>query len=622
MYISRFQVGNYKSIHRPIALEFFQGFNIISGQNNAGKTALLEALSLVIAAKPHRSLKTVPARDSLPDQESSLEVAFSSTPAEIKELMRAMGDTKFQLATPEPGTRFSREIGFNNHSVESAQRLLDFVFQQKMLTVELRCDVKTAGPSVAWSVSKVPSHGLYEAQRTGDRSQFVYTNFRMELDGSLMPLGNQFVGGPWDFGIQLLAGFQRHVYRFEAERMRMGKGAHGQHTTLVPNAANLPEVLNQLQNNPSRYRLFNLRVSQILPQVKWVSVRGISHTEVEIFVWYHDPESEREDLAVPLAESGTGIGQVLAILYVVMTSERPQTIIIDEPQSFLHPGAARKLVEFLKFYPQHQFIAATHSPTIIATANPRTITLARFEDSETILQQLDTQVEKSIQTTMSDLGIRLSDVFGADNILWVEGQTEEKCFPLIVEKILNKALMGTSILGIRQTGDLQGRDAKRVFEIYRRLTRSGSLLPPALAFVLDQECRNEQEKKELVSLSGDLAQFLPARMYENYLLNAAAIAAVASATPDFRPTEVTEEEVKGLLDAKLREAVYYCSPEQTNGVKHANAARILDELFNQLSETRVPYQKVPHGIALTEWLVANAPDQLSEVSDLLSRILK
>lgn len=49
-----------------------------------------------------------------------------------------------------------------------------------------------------------------------------------------------------------------------------------------------------------------------------------------------------------LAESDTGIGQVLAILYVVIMAKYNQVIIIDEPQSFLHPGAVRKLIEILK----------------------------------------------------------------------------------------------------------------------------------------------------------------------------------------------------------------------------------------------------------------------------------
>ena len=62
---------------------------------------------------------------------------------------------------------------------------------------------------------------------------------------------------------------------------------------------------------------------------------------------------------------------------------------------------------------------------------------------------------------------------------------------------MRRSLMGTEILGIRQTGDLEGRDAKRVFEIYRSLTKGASLLPPAIAFILDEECRDEEAKREL-----------------------------------------------------------------------------------------------------------------------------
>ena len=125
-------------------------------------------------------------------------------------------------------------------------------------------------------------------------------------------------------------------------------------------------------NNPHRFQDLNDRLIAILPQVKRVSVRAIPSQQVEIVVWSHDPETQREDLVAPLVESGTGIGQVLAILYVVLTSDRPQTIIIDEPQSFLHPGAAGKLMEFLKLHPtRHQFIIATHSSTACTRVCPQ-----------------------------------------------------------------------------------------------------------------------------------------------------------------------------------------------------------------------------------------------------------
>lgn len=45
MYISKFQVSNYKSFRDTVEITLTPGINIITGQNNVGKTALLEALS-------------------------------------------------------------------------------------------------------------------------------------------------------------------------------------------------------------------------------------------------------------------------------------------------------------------------------------------------------------------------------------------------------------------------------------------------------------------------------------------------------------------------------------------------------------------------------------------------
>ncbi len=47
------------------------------------------------------------------------------------------------------------------------------------------------------------------------------------------------------------------------------------------------------------------------------------------------------------------------MLYVVLTSRESRVIIIDEPQSFLHPGAVRKLFDVLKDFPQHQYSPAS-----------------------------------------------------------------------------------------------------------------------------------------------------------------------------------------------------------------------------------------------------------------------
>lgn len=623
MYISRAQLRNYKSFYEPEAVEFMLGFNIVSGQNNAGKTALLEALELAFPAHPHRSLKTLPARDRIAHPNSWIDLSFTLSPDEVKELMLATGQVSFTIAAPGTGSEFARRIGLVDYSPDSIARLLNFVFSQGFLTISLRLSATFQQSPPSWSSLDIPTFGLYTPDRDVQQ-QIRFANFSIDQAGGLAP-GNTFFGGRSDFGTALAPSFQKHVYRFAAERMKVGQGAHGGSLQLARDASNLPEVLSNLQNNPSRFRQLNERLKSIFPQVQQVSVRGTGPHQVEISVWSHDPESQREDLAVPLSECGTGIGQVLAILYVVMTSERSQTIIIDEPQSFLHPGAARKLIEFLKDYPHHQFIVATHSATIISAANPKTITLARFEGSESTLTQLDAATEKGIQTTLGELGVRLSDVFGADKILWVEGATEEKCYQLVVEKLLHRHLMGTELLGIRQTGDLEGRDAKRVFEIYRSLARGASLLPPALAFILDEECRDADAKRELDKLSGNLVRFVPRRMYENYLLNAAAITDVANRIEGFRSAPLQLDEVQNAIESRLNDPAYYCTSRvaspSADRIRRVNGARILEELFIELSETRVKYEKTKHGIALTDYLIKHSPHELEEIAKLLTDVL-
>jgi hypothetical protein len=86
MYISRFQLLNYKSFRDSGVLEFQPGINIIVGANNSGKTALLEALTLSFKTSPHRSIETLPQRNSTPIRKSVANVTLIFTKAEIHTL--------------------------------------------------------------------------------------------------------------------------------------------------------------------------------------------------------------------------------------------------------------------------------------------------------------------------------------------------------------------------------------------------------------------------------------------------------------------------------------------------------------------------------------------------------
>lgn len=271
--------------------------------------------------------------------------------------------------------------------------------------------------------------------------------------------------------------------------------------------------------------------------------------------------------------------------FVVFTSPFARTILIDEPQAFLHPGAVRKLIELFKMeYPQHQYIMATHSPTVITAANSCNVILVRQSDSLSELHRIDATKTEELRDVLAELGAQFSDVFGADNILWVEGQTEEICFPMIIQRVLRMRMMCTTVIGVKNTGDLEAKHARRVYEIYNKLSRASALIPPAIGFIFDREGRSEKEREDLHRMSDGLVAFLDRRLFENYLLNPHAIAAVMNGIPGFRETPIQIEEIQSWLETEGR-TEKYLKPQKTKEVLReawvieVHGANLLSDLF-------------------------------------------
>ena len=615
MHISRAEIHNYKSFYNSGPIELKPGFNVIVGPNNVGKTALLEALSLGAGADPHRTLRTVPYPGGGPvDQASSVDVWFTITREELREIVGREG-AQFRVALPEPRSPF----GNYDASESSGRDFMQRMMEQADFTFAMRYTL-TGQQQGSWTVQKLPSCGLYRAQESpGQESE---SSLRIKYSsGDFRGMAR---GPAEEIGSLVARAVQTRVYRFTAERFNVAQGPFSDQSGLHANASNLPQVMNSLQGrNPERFRELNRLLHQVFPQIHTVSVRPAAD-QVEIIAWTVDPTSQREDLAIPLDKSGTGFGQVLAILYVVLTADRPHVILIDEPQSFLHPGAVRKLIDILKGYAKHQYIVATHSPAVITAASPSTITSVALTDGESTVIPIDAKLTADLQRCLGDVGARLSDVFGADNILWVEGKTEEICFPQILEKMAGRHLMGTAIVGLRSTGELEGRGAELVLDIYDRLSTTSSLLPPAVGFIFDRECRTEQQRRDLERRSKGRAKFIPRRMYENYLLHPQALADVVNRIEGFRSPPVTPEEVEQSIERKRSDPKLFCKGDDPGGadwVNRIDGAKMLEGIFSALSESRVVFRKVEHSVAITEWLLSHEPRNLQEIADLLAETL-
>jgi hypothetical protein len=211
------------------------------------------------------------------------------------------------------------------------------------------------------------------------------------------------------------------TYYFDARRVPRSAAPVGTSIRLHANAENLAEVLSAFQPNRTLYGEYIELVRRVMPTVKYVSVYPAQNNTVEIRLWPVEESTKRDDLTVPLANCGTGVGQLLALLYVVSRT-RASVIIIDEPNSFLHPGAARALIAILREYREHQFIISTHFPEVFSASEPQKIILLKYIDEQTVLNEIDSDDINGARYVLDEIGAKLSDVLGADVGTWGEQQ--------------------------------------------------------------------------------------------------------------------------------------------------------------------------------------------------------
>ena len=604
MYLSEFQLYNYKSYQDSGPIQLKPGFNLLTGQNNAGKTALLEGLSLQFTNKPHRSLTTLPHARSTVQHASRVRLRVPFSENQLVEILKGRQDYTHFISpqTSDVAMQSEEDVG---------PSVLSLLLSQQELPLELHGQDNR--PPI---VPPRFAFGLYKV----NTNQSPWLQLGLNSDNKLYMGSAGFTSYSTDyhFGGVLRDYLLSSIYIFRAERMNVGVSPFGPNRELKSDASNLPEVLNILQSNPSRFQRYNQLVKRVLPQVERITVRPMGEKQVEILVWSYDPALEREDLAVALMESGTGISQVLAMLYVLVTAEFPRILIIDEPNSFLHPGAVRALVEIFREHPQHQYIISTHSPDLISACNPSTLHILRKKEGATVVEKVDARETRHLRALLLEVGSRLSDVFGSDNVLWVEGKTEEICFPLIVQKQLKRPLSGVSIVGVLHTGDFDSEDPRSAFRLYEKLTQGQALLPPAIAFIFDRELRPEKARQDLIRQSQGKVSFLKRRTYENYLLHARSLSSLLNGQPGFEDKPTTPEQIQTWLDEHASDAKYYLKAKTRVFLEDVDAPRLLGDLFAALSSNTLEYNKVEHSLALTEWLLEHDPAQLQEIADLLS----
>ena len=605
MQIEHIKIHNYKGFRDSGQIAIGRKFTVVVGQNNSGKTAFLETLDpKTFQNRPHITATAIKgAYPSIPNPTSSATFGIVASGEELKwHLLRTNSTPRFVFARRDHDHR---------------EKLVQDFFSNEGVHVAV-----TLHPGGNWYATQNPLHPL---SYPPDHSVQVGAT----RDRQSLTVGPATGGVAEDISSTLIGPLiTDSLYVFRAERLNVSECQIEGGIDLMPDARNLASVLLHLGSNPKPLEQFTGYLRSIFPTIFSV----VSHpkpqapTLAQIEVINRDTElSEwQPGVRIPLADCGTGISQVLAILYVVVTAATPKVIVIDEPNSFLHPGAAKKLLDILKERP-HQYIITTHSPEIVRSIKPDVLHLTRWTGSESVIETLDGANVKDAGRLLQELGVRLSDVFGADNVLWVEGPTEEICFSMLLEAFGHTLSAGTAVVATVNPSDLTGKRPRRtlVWEIYERLTAGSVLIPPAIAFSFDREERTETEMQDIERRSRGLAHFLPRRTYENYVLDVEAISAVLRGNK----IGASVENVRVWLEHHGLQRKYFDGANTSKvgdreWLNTVDAPRLLADMFAALStDTPLTYDKLVHSVALTEWLIEHKRDALQELADYLATLI-
>lgn len=359
---------------------------------------------------------------------------------------------------------------------------------------------------------------------------------------------------------------------------------------------------------------------------------------VQIWIGLVPGETEADWLAVPLADCGTGVGQVLALTTVLVCSETPRTILIDEPASYLHPGAVLALADLLREprYAHHQYVLTSHSASLLTALAPEQVLLLNLLDGRTVVEVLDTRRLESQRKVLQSTGSELGDVFGKERVLWVEGESEEDAF-VEIARGAGIPLARTAIRRVVATGDFEGAKTVHMFKVYESIYRGDGLVPGSCGLVLDRERRTPREiaaieaEYERVIGNDRRLRFLQRTMLENYLLSPAAIAHVLG---EETQTTISPRAVESFLtslragphtqtEARRLYWIHSMASDATRWLRDCHGARVINAVFVGLTGSTVQYDphKRHYAVRLVRWQLEHERESLSDLVALLAELL-
>ncbi|WP_433524029.1 ATP-dependent nuclease [Nocardia pseudovaccinii] len=458
--IARMQMTNYKGFEK-FSLKFASDASILVGPNNAGKSTAIGALRLCAQLLSHAKLR--------------------NTDAVVQDKLRGRSVRAYRISIASSG--FTDEnVAHEFRDVESR--------------VELHFKNKAALYAV-WPLGEDFFPYFYLEQIPGAQppSISVIKNFYPTIGvvQTLTPVEHREV-----------------VLSPKYVRDNLGTRLASKH---FRNQLYQMELADSLE-----YREFCSYLIENSPEITRVELVKSHMGEPELDLYFNEAQSKVEK---ELYWAGDGMQIWLQLLFHIWRHRGVSSLILDEPDVFLHPDLQRRLVKILEGC-DSQVIMATHAPEILAESNRDSVVIIDRNRKSSKRIGSDSELSGLNDSLGSGFNLRLAKVLRSRVALFVEGH-DMKILSNIAKTLGARKFHRESGLTIVSMG---GSSKRRLAESFGWLNTTVLDSSVDVSVILDRDYLSDSSVKAIADefkRQGVSAHIWSRNEIESYLVSPSAI---------------------------------------------------------------------------------------------------